>query len=84
MGGRTQGVKMKTQQVTDRANKYAFELILTNPLAVSVYYRLDVRKATSLLFPPPKSFRNRNNFLFKWSLSPSGLKTLSGKDNSPL
>lgn len=52
MGGRTQGVKMKTQQVTDRANKYAFELILTNPLAVSVYYRLDVRKATSLLFSP--------------------------------
>jgi hypothetical protein len=48
---------MKTQQVMDRANKYAFELILTNPLAVSVYYRLDVRKATSfslsLFFIPP-------------------------------
>lgn len=52
VGRLTQGVKMKTQQATDRANKYAFELILTNPLAVSVYYGLDVRKATSLLFPP--------------------------------
>lgn len=31
-----------------------------------------------------KSFRNRNNFLFKRSLSLSGLKTPSGKDNSPL
>lgn len=50
MGRQTPGAKMKTQQVMDRANKYAFELILTNPLAVSVYYRLDVRKATSLLF----------------------------------
>lgn len=57
VGRWTQGVKMKTQQVMDRANKYAFELILTNPLAVSVYYRLDVRKATSFslslfLIPP--------------------------------
>lgn len=51
MGRRTQGEKMKTQQVTDRTNKYAFELILTNPLAVSVYYRLDVRKAIVLLSP---------------------------------
>lgn len=30
-----------------------------------------------------KSFRNGNNFLFKWLLSLSGLKT-SGKDCSPL
>lgn len=57
-----------------------------------VFYGLDVRKAASFLGPfsflffllKKKSFRNRNNFPFKWSLSLSGLKTPSGKDNSPL